>query len=49
MHGFVSEFGFQAWPVPQTVAAFTAPEDRGTVYSKVIKYHMRSNRLRICP
>jgi beta-mannosidase len=44
MHGFVSEFGFQAWPVPQTVAAFTAPEDRGTVYSKVIKYHMRSNR-----
>jgi beta-mannosidase len=44
IHGFMSEFGFEAWPVPQTVAAFTAPEDRDTVYSKIIKYHMRSNR-----
>ena len=28
IHGFVSEFGFQSFPEPKTVAAFTAPEDR---------------------
>lgn len=44
MHGFMSEFGFQAWPVPATVDAFTAPEDRDTVYSHMIMHHMRSNR-----
>ncbi len=44
IHGFMSEFGFQAWPVPATVDAFTTPEDRNTVYSKVIMHHMRSNR-----
>jgi len=44
IHGFMSEFGFQAWPVPATVQAFTAPEDRDTVYSRMIKHHMRSNR-----
>ncbi len=45
IHGFMSEFGFESWPVPQTVAAFTAPEDRDSVYSHIIKYHMRSNRM----
>mgnify|MGYP000848183639 CR=1 FL=1 len=45
IHGFVSEFGFQAWPVPRTVESFTVPEDRADVYSPVVKYHMRSNRM----
>jgi beta-mannosidase len=45
IHGFVSEFGFQSFPVPQTVQAFTAPEDRESVYSPVMKYHERSNRM----
>jgi beta-mannosidase len=44
VHGFVSEFGFQAFPVPATVNAFTLPEDRTNVYSPIIKYHQRSDR-----
>ncbi len=39
IHGFVSEFGFQSFPEPKTVAAFTAPQDRESVYSPVMKYH----------
>ena len=31
IHGFVSEFGFQSFPVPATINAFTAPEDRTSV------------------
>ncbi|QEH33969.1 Exo-beta-D-glucosaminidase precursor [Aquisphaera giovannonii] len=45
IHGFVSEFGFQSFPVPSTVEAFTAPSDRDSVYSPAMKYHMRSNRM----
>jgi beta-mannosidase len=45
IHGFVSEFGFQSFPEPKTVATFTAPEDRQSVYSPVMKYHERSNRM----
>jgi len=44
IHGFVSEFGFQAWPVPETINSFTTPADRQSVYSPVMKYHERSNR-----
>lgn len=44
VHGFVSEFGFQAFPVPATAASFTAPEDRTDVYSPMFKHHQRSNR-----
>jgi beta-mannosidase len=44
IHGFISEFGFQSFPVPATVNAFTAPEDRTNVYSPAVKYHERSNR-----
>jgi len=44
IHGFISEFGFQSFPVPATVDAFTAPEDRTDVYSKMFKHHERSNR-----
>ena len=44
IHGFVSEFGFQSFPVPATINAFTAPEDRTNVYAPMIKHHERSNR-----
>ena len=44
IHGFLSEFGFQSWPVPQTVASFTTPEDRDIVYSPIMKHHERSGR-----
>lgn len=45
IHGFVSEFGFQSFPEPKTIQAFTEPADRDTVYSPVMKYHERSNRM----
>jgi len=38
---FVSEFGFQSFPEPKTVAAFTAPADRN-VTSYVMEHHQRS-------
>lgn len=44
IHGFVSEFGFQSFPDPKTVAAFTEPADRNSVYSVAMKHHERSNR-----
>ncbi len=44
IHGFISEFGFQSFPVPATAAAFTASEDRNSVYSPMFKHHERSNR-----
>jgi len=44
IHGFVSEFGFQSFPMPATATAFTAPEDCSDVYSPMFKYHERSNR-----
>lgn len=40
-HRFISEFGFQSFPGPETVAAFTAPEDRN-VTSYVMEHHQRS-------
>jgi beta-mannosidase len=45
IHGFVSEFGFQSFPEPKTVRTFTAPADRESVDSPVMKYHERSNRM----
>jgi beta-mannosidase len=45
IHGFVSEFGFQSFPEPKTVRAFTRPEDRKSVESHTMKYHERSNRM----
>ena len=44
IHGFLSEFGFQSWPVPATVNAFTDPADRDSVYSPVMRMHERSGR-----
>jgi len=40
-HRFMSEFGFQSFPEPRTIAAFTAPEDRN-LCSRVMDYHQRS-------
>lgn len=45
IHGFVSEFGFQSFAAPATVDAFTAAQDRTDVYSPMVKYHERSNRM----
>ena len=40
-HRFCSEFGFQSFPEPRTVSAFTRPEDRN-VTSYVMEQHQRS-------
>ncbi|MGO9108119.1 MAG: beta-mannosidase [Thermoguttaceae bacterium] len=45
IHGFVSEFGFQSFPAPKTVDSFTTAADRNSVYSPVMMYHERSNRM----
>ncbi len=44
IHGFMSEFGFQAFPNPKTVASFTEPADRKSISSAAMKHHERSNR-----
>lgn len=38
---FVSEFGFQSFPGPKTVAAFTIPEDRN-IFSYVMERHQKN-------
>ncbi|MDA3963670.1 MAG: hypothetical protein PF961_23020 [Planctomycetota bacterium] len=40
-HRFNSEFGFQSFPEPRTVATYTEPEDRN-VTSYIMEYHQRS-------
>jgi beta-mannosidase len=45
IHGFVSEFGFQSFPEPKTVATFSEPADRDSVYSRIMMWRMRSNRM----
>ncbi len=40
-HRFNSEFGFQSFPEPRTVAEFTVPEDRN-ITSYVMEHHQRS-------
>lgn len=40
-HRFISEFGFQSFPEPHIVDAFTAPEDRNLT-SYIMEYHQRS-------
>jgi beta-mannosidase len=40
-HRFNSEFGFQSFPEPRTVATFTAPADRN-ITSYVMEHHQRS-------
>lgn len=40
-HRFVSEFGFQSFPEPETVYSFTIPEDRN-ISSYIMEEHQRS-------
>jgi beta-mannosidase len=40
-HRFVSEFGFQSFPAPRTIEAFTRPADR-RLDSRVMQLHQRS-------
>jgi beta-mannosidase len=40
-HRFCSEFGFQSFPEPRTIAAFAAPEDQN-ISSYVMDFHQRS-------
>ncbi len=40
-HRFQSEFGFQSFPEPRTVAEFTEPGDRNLT-SRIMDYHQRS-------
>ncbi|RYG36185.1 hypothetical protein EON81_10520 [bacterium] len=44
LHGFMSEYGFQAFPVPRSVEAFTTPEDRQTIGTPVMLNHQRNWR-----
>ncbi|HEV2455923.1 MAG TPA: glycoside hydrolase family 2 protein [Verrucomicrobiae bacterium] len=40
--GFMSEFGYESFPEPKTVRAFTSAEDRTSVLTPVMKWHQRS-------
>ncbi len=40
-HRFISEFGFQSFPEPKTIATFTEPDDRN-VTSYILEHHQRS-------
>ena len=42
IHGFVTEFGMQSFPVPMTVDAYTDPRDRTSIRSDVMGYHEMS-------
>jgi beta-mannosidase len=39
--GFMSEFGFQSFPEPKTVRAFTNETDRASVLTPVMEWHQR--------
>ncbi|MGH7993331.1 MAG: glycoside hydrolase family 2 protein, partial [Limisphaerales bacterium] len=39
--GFMSEFGFQSFPEPKTVRAFTNEADRASVVTPVMNWHQR--------
>ncbi|MCE5269600.1 MAG: hypothetical protein LLG00_17115 [Planctomycetaceae bacterium] len=45
IHGFVSEFGFQAFPQPKSIAQFTDAADRKLPNSPIINYHERGTRM----
>lgn len=40
--GFMSEFGYQSFPEPKTINAFTQAEDRVGVLTPVMRWHQRS-------
>ena len=41
-YGFMSEFGYQSFPEPKTIRAFTNEEVRASVVTPVMKWHERS-------
>ena len=41
--GFMSEFGFQSFPEPKTVRAYTNESDRASVVTPVMKWHERNS------
>ena len=43
LNGFMSEFGFQSYPEPKSVRAFTVEADRTSVTSPVMKCHERAD------
>jgi beta-mannosidase len=44
VHGFLSEFGFQAFPAPESIQQFTSAADRKSVLSPVMEFHQRNWR-----
>ena len=40
---FVTEFGFQSFPEMKTIEAFTAPEDRASIFTPVMLAHQKNN------
>lgn len=43
LNGFMSEFGFQSFPEPSTVATYTLPQDRASLLTPVMQWHQRSS------
>lgn len=43
-HGFMSEYGFQAFPVPRSVEEYTRPDERATVETTAMRQHQKNWR-----
>jgi beta-mannosidase len=43
LNGFMSEFGFQSFPEPKTVATYTEAGDRTSLFTPVMEWHERSS------
>jgi beta-mannosidase len=41
--GFMSEFGYQSFPEPKTIRAFTNESDRAAVTTPIMRWHQRSS------
>jgi beta-mannosidase len=41
LSGFMSEFGYQSYPEPRTVYAYTNAEDRASTMTDIMKWHQR--------
>ena len=41
LSGFMSEFGFQSYPEPKSVHAYTTAEDRTSTFTPIMKWHER--------
>jgi beta-mannosidase len=44
LHGFMSEYGFQAFPVPRSVEQFTTADDRASIATPVMLEHQKNWR-----